>query len=423
MEKSYKKFIAVWMGQLISGIGSGLTAFALEIYVFEKTGSATSVALIALCAFVPTVLLSPLAGVLADRFDRRLLMILGDLLSVGGLLYILVIMLTREPALWQICFGVGISSVFSSLLQPAFSATVNDLLTPEQYAKASGLIQMAGSAKMLLSPMIAGLLLAVTDIKTILVIDISTLFVTVFAVIVVRKSLPPVPKIHEKLHIFADMKEGFAIVAKKRGVIVLLVLAGMVNLYVGTISTLLTPMILPLTDAATLGIMNSVAAVGMLISSIFIGISNKPFSPTKGIWLGLMFAGCFIAFSGVTARLVIICASFFLFFATIPFINTGSEVLLRKSIPNEAQGRAWGIVTIISQLGAIIAFALSGPLADKVFTPLLLEGGSLASTAGKIFGVGEGRGIGLLFTFCGLSVVVFGVIIAKTKSIRALEQE
>lgn len=173
-EKSFKKFLLLWSGQLISTIGNGLTSFGLGIYVFQQTGKASAMALVTLLAFMPSLLLSAFAGVLADRYDRRLLMVLGDSLSAIGLVFILICMLRGEAQLWQICVGVTISSVFSSLLDPAYKATVTDLLTEEQYTRASGFVQVAGSAKFLISPILAGFLLTVTDIKLLLVIDICT---------------------------------------------------------------------------------------------------------------------------------------------------------------------------------------------------------------------------------------------------------
>ena len=162
VEKSFKKFLLLWSGQFVSAIGGGLTSFGLSVYVFQETGKASLMALVTLLAFMPGLLLSPFAGVLADRYDRRLMMILGDSLSALGLIYILFCMLNGGVEIWQICIGVTISSVFSSLLEPAYRATVTDLLDEEQYTKASGLVQIAGSAKYLISPFIAGLLLAIS---------------------------------------------------------------------------------------------------------------------------------------------------------------------------------------------------------------------------------------------------------------------
>ncbi|NMA11760.1 MAG: MFS transporter, partial [Chloroflexi bacterium] len=153
---NYSKFLLLWSGELISAIGGGLTSFGLGVYVFQKTGSAGSMALVTLLAFLPTLLLGVPAGVLADRYDRRLLMMIGDGLSALGLVYILVCMLRGEATLYQICIGVFVSSVFSSLLEPSYKATVTDLLTKEEYSKASGMVSVAGGARYLISPFIAG---------------------------------------------------------------------------------------------------------------------------------------------------------------------------------------------------------------------------------------------------------------------------
>ena len=146
-QSNYSRFLLLWSGELVSAIGSGLTSFGLGVYVFQKTGSATDMALVALLAFLPTLLLSAPAGVLADRYDRRLLMMAGDGLSALGLVYILFCMLRGDAKLYQICIGVFISSVFSSLPEPSYRATVTDLLTREEYSKAAGMVSIAGSAR------------------------------------------------------------------------------------------------------------------------------------------------------------------------------------------------------------------------------------------------------------------------------------
>ena len=132
-KSNFSKFILLWAGELISGVGGGLTSFGLGVYVFQKTGSAASMALVTLLAFLPTLLFSVPAGVLADRYDRRLLMMIGDGCSALGIFYILVCMRSGEAALYQICIGVFVSAVFSALLEPAYRATVTDLLTKEEY--------------------------------------------------------------------------------------------------------------------------------------------------------------------------------------------------------------------------------------------------------------------------------------------------
>ena len=115
-KSNFGKFLLLWSGELISSIGGGLTSFGLGVYVFQKTGSAAGMAVVTLLGFLPTLLLSVPAGVLADRYDRRLLMMLGDGCSALGILYILFCMINGGASLQQICIGVFVSSVFSSLL-------------------------------------------------------------------------------------------------------------------------------------------------------------------------------------------------------------------------------------------------------------------------------------------------------------------
>lgn len=136
MKKSnYGKFLLLWIGEFISSIGGGLTSFGLGVYVFHETQSAAGMALVTLLGFLPTLLLSVPAGVLADRYDRRILMMIGDGCSALGILYILICMLNGGASLSQICIGVFISAVFSSLLEPSYRATVSDLLTKEEFSR------------------------------------------------------------------------------------------------------------------------------------------------------------------------------------------------------------------------------------------------------------------------------------------------
>ncbi|MCR4437101.1 MAG: MFS transporter [Eubacteriales bacterium] len=408
--KSFKKFLLLWTGELVSAIGSGLTSFGLAVYVFAQTGKASAVALVTLLAFMPALLLSAPAGVLADRFDRRLLMVMGDSLSAVGVAFILICMLCGEVRLWQICAGVTISSVFSSLLEPAYKATVTDLLSEGQYTKASGLVQAAGSARYLISPVIAGLLLAVSDIKLLLVIDICTFFVTVISTLVVRNGLAT--KKYERAKSFIrEFKEGWGAVNEKRGVLVLVIMTSVITFSLGFIQTLSTPMILAFSDSSALGTVLTISASGMLATSMIIGIIPIKGGYVKILSSSLFCSGLFMAVFGLRESIVLICVSGFLFFSMLPFANTSLDFLIRTNIENNLQGRAWGLIGVISQLGYVAAYALSGVLADYVFTPLLVDGGALVGSMGKIFGTGGGRGTGFLIFIAGALLCVTSVIL------------
>lgn len=416
-----KKFLTIWAGELVANIGSGMTAFALSIYVLQLTGSVTWVSVVTMLAYLPTILLSPIGGLLADRFDRRLMMICGDLFSAMGLVYILVSIKTGHGGLAPILIGVTVNSVFISLLDPSYKATVTDLLTAEEYAKASGLVQMASNAKYLVSPALAGLLLGIADISVILLIDICTIFVTVFAVMSVRKSIAVVKPRSDTFHFITEMKEGLRAVTANRGVRLLVVLMAFMCFFIGFIQTLMIPMVLPLSDTRTVGIFESVSAIGMLVGSVVIGIRGIKRHHAKILVVALVFCGGFMALTGCSTNLLFILVACVLFFATLPFVNTCADVLIRVSIPNETQGRAWGMISLLTQFGYVVVYASCGILADHVFEPMLQANGVLAQSVGRIIGTGPGRGIGFMLMLAGLAMVVVAFALGNRASIQAIE--
>ena len=403
---NYGKFLLLWAGELISSVGGGLTSFGLGLYIFQKTGSAADMAFLTLLGFLPALILKVPAGVLADRYDRRLLMMIGDGLSGLGVLFILLCMLRGDAALWQIYLGTTISSVFSALLEPSYTATITDLLTKEQFSKANGLVSMAGSARYLFSPVIAGFLHAVSDIKLILVIDICTFFLTVVAAAVVRHSIKTsAPQNPEPF--FKSMKAGWKAVSGRQGLLILIVTTTVITLFMGVFQVLGEPYVLSFADAKTLGIVETVAASGMLVTSIILGIRGIKKHFVRSLWVGLAVSGIGMSLFGFFDNMILICASGFLFFAALPFANNSLDYLVRTNIPDELQGRAWGFIGFISQLGYVAAYSLCGVTADLV---------------GKATGKGVGTGASLTIIFSGICLVIAALFMARIKKIRTLEQ-
>ncbi|MBO4495676.1 MAG: MFS transporter [Clostridiales bacterium] len=404
---NFKKFMLLWIGALISAVGSGLTSFGLGVYIFQKTGSAGNMALVTLLGFLPTLLLSVPAGVLADKYDRRLLMMLGDGLSAMGILFILICMLTGEAQLWQICVGVFISGSFSALLEPAFRATITDLLTKEEFSKASGLVSLAGSARYLLSPIIAGFLLSISDVKLLLVIDICTFVLTVSGAAVIRKSIARKEKEDDK-PFMESMKEGWTFLRAKRGVFVLVIVSSVITLFIGMFQILAEAIVLSFTDAKTLGIAETICASGMLVSGIILGIRGIKKGFVKVLSVSLMLAGLFIIGYGLFENIYLISAFGFLFFAAIAYSNNSLDYLVRTNIPDEVQGRVWGLIGFISQIGYVIAYATSGVSADLL---------------GNLTGRGVGRGSAMVVVISGICLIAISASVYLIKSIRGLEAD
>ena len=373
--------------------------------MFGQTGSAASMALVTLLAFLPTLILSVPAGVLADRYDRRLLMMLGDGCSALGIIYILICMMNGGASLPQICIGVFVSSVFSSLLEPSYRATVSDLLTKEEFSKANGLVSLAGSARYLISPLVAGLLLSISDVKLLLIIDICTFVLTVISTAVVKRGIETKPGDHEKSFI-KSLKEGWDVVHSRQGIFLLILVSAAMTLFLGVFQILAEPLILSFADSKTLGIGETICASGMLVSSLILGMHGIKKKYVKVLELSLMFAGFFMIGFGIWENIFMICGFGFLFFAMLPFANNCLDYLVRTNIPDELQGRAWGFIGFLSQMGYVVAYGTGGVLADL---------------AAKLFHTEIGRGAGMVIIISGVCLSVVAVMMARIKSIQDLE--
>lgn len=404
-KSNFPKFMILWAGEFISAIGGGLTSFGLGVYVFTQTGSAGSMSLVTLLAFLPTLLLSIPAGVLADRYDRRLMMMIGDGCSALGILYILLCMIRVEAALWQICAGVFCSSAFSALLEPSYRATITDLLTKEEYSKASGLVNIAGSARYLISPALAGVLLAVSDIRLLLVIDICTFFPTVFGAAILRKEIA-VNTVERKPPFRVSLSQGWRAVTGNRGLLILITVSAVMTCFMGSFQILAQPMILAFADSTTLGIGETVCACGMLASSLFLGVKGMKQGYIKKLSLSLFLAGVTMIGFGIWENICPICLFGFLFFAALPFANNCLDYLVRTNIPDELQGRAWGIIGFLSQMGYVAAYSAAGMTADGIAAQLDID---------------VGRGAACVVIIAGGLLSITALCLYPLKSVRALE--
>lgn len=408
------KFMVIWIGEMISTIGSGMSAFALSIYTFKQTGSVTLVALVTLLAFAPTVLLSPIGGLLADRWDRRVMMMLGEGLSAIGLAMVLLATSLSYTSWILFYIGIFVSSFFLSVLEPAYKASISDLVTKEDYAKASGMIQIAGASKFLIAPLIAGFLLKHVGLTTIILIDMGTIVVTLLTISIVRNTIKAPNKEQTFKSFQEEFIEGIRFLGKQKEIRKLVLLMTGMCFFIAFLQTLMIPMAMHITSVEKIGMLESFSAIGMLIGSILISaitVKNK----YAGLKISLAASGVCMLFVGVFTNYYLLFIACLMFFTTLPFVNTLADVLIRVRIPNELQGRIWGLIGLISQIGYLIAYAISGVLADQIFEPMFMGQSILSETVGKIIGTGAGRGIGFMLIVAGILMAMIALIYRQSQ--------
>lgn len=405
--RTFHRFLLLWGGQFLSGIGSGVSAFALGIDAFQKTGTVASFSLIIVSLYLPSTILKPIGGVLADRFNRKGLIIAGDLGGAVTVLALVMLMSSGAATAGPIAAIIAIGSVFAAIREPAYKAAVTDLLDPAQFIRAAGMMQFAAAGQHVLSPLAAGFLIALGTVQTVLIVDLATFCVAVIAASFLPAILPRGAK--SDLAPLPNLRDGWSAIAGNRAVGIPVLLIAAVTLCVGYVQTLFPPMMLTRFTAATLGAVQSISATGMIASSIAIGlVSAGPGSSgahlNRRLAGGLTAAGISIAAVGVAGSPVTIGIAFFLFFAALPLINTSADVLVRRNVETGRQGRVWGMIGFLTQTGYLVAYLTAAPLADKIFEPFVSGTGVLVGVLGLVIGTGPGRGIGLMIVVAGIAL-------------------
>ena len=406
------------LGSFINSLGTGLTAFGLAIIMLRTYGTASSVAAVQLTSFAPVVFLAPAAGVLADRYDRRLMMMIGDAGSVLGLGIILMALSSPRPSLAWVCTGAVVSSCLAALTEPALRASVTDLVNEEDYVRSSGLLQLASAAKYLLAPAAAGLLMPVVGVRGLVLLDASTCIVTVACTATVRRSLvrQTVPQTTSQQEPDRDVMAGWQNIISSSGLRTLVVLMTLATLAIGVIQVLIKPILLPTVSTAEMGVVETVAATGMLMGAALV-TAWKSAQPTTLLAAGLAGTGAAMSLLpvGPGAWWVAVCG--FLIFACLPLSQAGAEVLVRTRVDNAQQARTWGTISLVTQTGYLVAYLCSGALVDHVLQPLLEPGQSLSTSLGAVVGTGPGRGAALLVGLMGavLALVALAVRLQRRR--------
>lgn len=401
------RLLVLVLGSFTTSLGSGMTAFALATWAYTTQGTASAVALVQLCAFTPIVLLGPLAGALADRHDRRTMMLLGDGGSALGLLLVLAALSHPGTPLALILAGVTASSCLAALTEPALRASVNELVPAKQYAKASSLLQLAFASKFLLAPVLAGAVLVRSGTATVLWLDVASVLVTLACTLYVRRRTTSVTAraARQPASLSAQLRAGASTLARTPEVRRAITLASLLTVVLGSLQVLLPVVTLARYDVDAVGTTQSLAATGLLAGALVVGALPRPV-PWQLLTVGITSLALGLLLLPLAGSLPGIGACCFMAFGALAACQTGADLVVRTRVSDEQQGRAWGLIGLVSQLGYLVAYAVAGPLADQVFEPLLRETGPLAPALGPLVGVGAGRGTALLLAMAGLTCLV-----------------
>jgi MFS family permease len=424
--RGMQKFTLIWFGQLISLFGTATTRFALMIWAYEQTGQATTLALLGFSSFALGILFSPAAGVIIDRWDRRWIMMAAD--GGAGLMTLALLLLYTSGHLqiWHLYLAGALTGAFEAFQLPAYSAATTMLVPSQYFARASGMRSLASSASEVFGPFCAGIFLKIIGISGVMVVDIATVVVAIFTLLLVSIPHPQATTdgAARDSDFWRNMRFGFSYIRERSGLLGLLVIFLGISFASGlTYFGVLPALILARThnDELALASVQSALGIGGIIGGLLVSTWGGPKRRIHAVLLftGLSFLfGDFILAVGRIVPVWVLGAFVGAFF--VPFIVGGNRAIWQMKVPPDVQGRVFAIQGMFQETTLALGYLLAGPLADRVLGPAMMPGGGLAAAFGWLVGVGPGAGIGLMFIgtcILGTTVSFCGYLIPAVRNV------
>jgi len=422
-------FSILWFGQIISLIGSGMTCFAQSVFVYtDMGGSITHLMLLAVMAQLPGILISPFAGLLVDKWDRKKVMIIGDTVAALATLTLRMLVVSDSFAIWHMYIIVVVISIANHFQWPAYFATVPLMVGKENLGRANGMVQAGRSVGQIAAPILAGWAVTQFSLQGVILFDMGSYFFALIALLIVK--IPKLPKEkldpqvkEQKVSFIKEAFHGWVYLWEKKGLFSLLVLFCMDNFFFAAAGIILLPMAISLGTATLYGTVMALGGVCALTGGIIMGAWGGPKRRVYGV-LGFMFIQSIgMMIMGIRPSKFSLIAGFMLISLVVPFINACAGIVWQSKVPLNVQGRVIAASSMVTTFGLEMGYLSSGPMADKIFLPLMAVGGPLAMSLGPIFGTGAMGGTGLMFTFLGIGCFTATLIGALNPRLRNLDTE
>jgi MFS transporter, DHA3 family, macrolide efflux protein len=419
-------FVAIWAGQLVSSVGAVLNEFGLAVWVLQHTSSVLPFAVANLFIWVPLIVVSPVAGVLTDRFDRSRILLVSNVGSTLVMAVLTVVVIAGALQVWIVYAVTLLLSTFGALLFPAFTASIPVLVPQRHWGRANGMMQFTGSVSRLVGPAVAGALMVTVGLTTIVVLNLLSFLVAILPLLWLRIPAPrraadaPARRWSGGV---AAMGPAVRYVRDSAGLSGLLTFLLVGNLCTGVFLGLLSPLVLSFSTPVELGIVSAVGGVGLLAGAVLMTLWAGPERRIPLVIGSGALSGAALVLVGARPVLATIAVGAFLHLFSSSVVTPSHMTIWQRQVPRQLLGRTLALVRSVSWSSLPVSILVSGAVVDHVAEPAMRPGGPLAGSVGLLMGTGMGRGIGLVLVVAGLLKVGNAISAWLTPAVRRVEVE
>lgn len=421
-----KTITAIWVGQLISGLGSSMVKFGIIMWVYIQTGNATSLSQMAFATLISMVIFSPFAGFIVDQSNRKHMMMLGDIGGITGSIAILVLLHLGILQIWHLYIVNIIIGITESFKFPAYSVIIAETVPQKHYARVHAMFLLAAAISTMLGSFIVGKTLKDLGLEKILTFDIITF---IFALTIIMFST--IPQLEQKLPSSFSMKyflyssfNGVKHIIKDSRLLALVVMSATCAFFYSLLTVLLPVMVLARTngDTMTYGLVQVATGFGTLLGALSVTILGGTRKYIDGVLLGLFgfYVGVFALGTGLGMKSWIIGAVVLSFF--FPVIDTSNQAIWQTITPPSQRGQIFAMRRMLTWIAGSLGAAVSGPLADRVFEPIMNNqvSGSSMLWFKRFVAEGHGSGIAVIFLCVAIVGILLTIIQSRLNSFRSL---
>jgi len=388
-----RDLVLLWFGHVISHMGDAIYQIALPWLVLELTGSKTTTSLVALSAYLPAVVFSLLAGVLVDRFNRRLVMMFSDATRMVLVFALVGYLLSGGTSALVIGWIAFMVATFATLFYPARDALVPEMVAPDQLTSANAFISTSGQFAHLAGPVLAGGLVALVGIYHLFTLDAVSFGASLIflALISFRRKSPRKVRAGNETHL-SDLMAGLRFVGGQRALGPLILLTALNNLFIMGPAIIGMPIFVREVlrmDFAAFAIIEAFMAGGMLLGSFLVWRFGRKVNPATVLFVGMVLDGITYSMLFMVTTYAQTKALIFFHGIGIPMITIARITIIQRAVPELFQGRVFSMVNM-SVIGlTAVSAGLVGPLAEVLPITTIFLGIGLGAALCGFIGLGN----------------------------------